>query len=123
MNENCFDDILIMARQILPSPISDRQIEVLEYMYKDLKMSPELIEYLLQYCTNMEKTVFAYLKAMATNWHDRGFTTVQQVQEFMNRLNGRVASATVKPKKFVNFEQRTDDLDALVMKRVMERRG
>lgn len=123
MNDKNIDEILIMAKQILPAPISDRQIEVLEFMYNDLNMSPELIEYLLQFCTNMGKTVFAYLRAMAINWHDKGFTTVQQVQEFEDRLNGRTAPAIVNPTKFANFNQRTDDLDALVMKRMMERRG
>lgn len=115
------DEILTMANKILPSPVISKQIEVLEFVYNDLHMSPKLIEYFLEYCANKKRTVFSYMRAIAMNWHERGFTIVQQVQDFENRLHNRKVSVTVNTNKFVNFEQRTDDLDAIVQARIMNR--
>ncbi|OON88362.1 hypothetical protein BXO88_00790 [Oribacterium sp. C9] len=121
-----FKGILFVAKHVLPTLPSIRQIEALEYMYKDLNMSADVIEYLLEYCASIKKTTYKYMQAVAINWHEQGVVTLQQARELVKSFEEKaVKKAAPKPvaktNKFVNFTQRADDLDGLVQTRLLNR--
>lgn len=125
-----FKGILFVAKHILPTLPSIRQVEVLKYMYKDLNMSSDVIEYLLEYCASIKKTTYKYMQAVAINWHEQGVVTLQQARElvrsFEEKTTKKSASVPVqktssKPNRFINFEQRQIDYDTIVNKRILDR--
>ena len=121
-----FKGILFVAKHVLPTLPSIRQIEVLEYMYRDLEMSADVIEYLLEYCASIKKTTYKYMQAVAINWHEQGVVTLQQARELVKSFEEKTAKkAAPKPaaktNKFINFTQRADDLDGIVQTRLLNR--
>ncbi|WP_051671416.1 DnaD domain-containing protein [Oribacterium sp. P6A1] len=121
-----FKGILFVAKHILPSLPSIKQIEVLEYMYRDLEMSADVIEYLLEYCASIKKTTYKYMQAVAINWHEQGVVTLEQARELVKSFEGKATKkAAPKPvaktNKFINFTQRADDLDGIVQTRLLNR--
>ncbi len=121
-----FKGILFVAKHVLPTLPSIRQIEALEYMYRDLHMSADVIEYLLEYCASIKKTTYKYMQAVAINWHEQGVVTLQQARELVKSFEEKTTKKAApkpaaKPNKFVNFTQRADDLDGLVQTRILNR--
>ncbi len=126
--ENVQDDeefagILFVAKHVLPSLPTGQQIDTLSYMYQDLEMNAELIEFLLEYCAGIEKTSSKYLAKVAIDWHESGIRTVKQAQKKIRdfeekKTRGRKSS---KPNKFLNFQQEEVDYDRIAQKKVMER--
>ncbi len=121
-----FKGIIFVAKHILPTLPSIRQVEVLQYMYKDLKMSADVIEYLLEYCASIKKTTYKYMQAVAINWHEQGVVTLQQARDLVKSIEDKSAKKTApktpsKPNKFINFEQRQVDYDTIVNNRILNR--
>jgi DnaD/phage-associated family protein len=125
-----FNSILYIAKHLLPSLPSVRQVEVLKYMYKDLKMSSDVIEFLIEYCASAKKTTYKYMQAVAINWHEQGVVTVSQARELVKSIedskNKKQASRSVskssgKTNKFINLEQREVDYDSIVNLRTLNR--
>ncbi|SFG35147.1 DnaD domain-containing protein [Oribacterium sp. WCC10] len=124
-----FKGILFVAKHILPTLPSIRQIEVLKYMYKDLNMSADVIEYLLEYCASIKKTTYKYMQAVAINWHEQGVVSLSQARELVKsfeekaakKATPKVSKPVAKPNRFINFEQREVDYDSIVNTRVLNR--
>lgn len=130
-----FKVVLFVARQMLPTLPSIKQIEALKYMYKDLKMSSDVIEYLIEYCASVQKTTHKYMMAVAINWHEQGVSTAKQARDLIKSIEESMEKKTsrnkgsvqnsYKPSKapagYINFQQRTDDLDDLVLARLQNR--
>ncbi len=121
-----FKGIIFVAKHILPTLPSIRQVEVLQYMYKDLQMSADVIEYLLEYCASIKKTTYKYMQAVAINWHEQGVVTLQQARDLVKSIEEKGAKKAApkvssKPNKFINFEQRQVDYDTIVSNRILNR--
>lgn len=124
LSEEEFAGILFVAKHVLPGLPSQQQVQTLSFMYQELKMNAELIEFLLEYCASLEKTSSRYMEKVAINWHEQGIRTVKQAQQLIkeferNRNQGK--KSTVKPNRFINFEKSDVDYDSLAQKKVMER--
>ena len=125
-----FNSILYFARQMLPSLPSVRQVGALKFMYKELKMSSDVIEFLIEYCASAKKTTYQYMQAVAMNWHEQGVATVAQATELVKSIEesknkkqtSRAASkSSGKANKFINLEQREVDYDSIVNLRTLNR--
>ncbi len=119
-----FAGILFVAKHVLPSLPTGQQIDTLAYMYQDLKMNAELIEFLLEYCAGIEKTSSKYLTKVAIDWHENGIHTVKQAQKKIRDFEEKKARGTrqsSKPNRFINFQQNDVDYDRIAQKKVMER--
>lgn len=119
-----FAGIVFVARHLLPNLPTKKQLETLEFMYRDLKMNAELIEFLMEYCAGLEKTSSKYLEAVAINWHEQGIVSVKDakkmIREFEAKKTGPKRSSS-KPNRFHNFDTREVDYDALAMEKVRDR--
>ena len=60
---------------------SQKDVDVLAYMYDTLKMPPEMIEYLLDACRLKHKASLRYAEKIALDWHSRGIRTVDEARK------------------------------------------
>ena len=65
--------------------LSKNDIDSLIYIYDTLKLSFDLIEYLLEYCASIKKTNFSYIEKVAKNWFNNNITTRTEAEEFTIR--------------------------------------
>lgn len=129
--DDVFDDeefagILFVAKHVLPTLPSIRQVETLQYMYKDLHMQADVIEYLLEYCASIKKTTSKYLQAVAINWHEQGIVTLAQARELIRsfeekKTKKKTRGSSSRNNKFLNIEKSEIDYDSIAQKRVLDR--
>ena len=74
----------MMGRTLNPQEIQ----EIISW-YKDFAMPPEVIEFCLGYCLNRNKHSFRYISKVIQSWHEKGFTTVDQVTDYLNEVDER----------------------------------
>lgn len=73
-------NILYVAHQYLGHPLSQTDMRRLLYLYDDLQMSQELIDYLVDYCVTRGSTSMHYIMKVGLAWHDEGITTVKDAK-------------------------------------------
>ena len=82
----------------------------------DYNFSLEIIEIALKKTTSKANPNFDYLDKLLTDWHDRGFTTVEEIQNFLATLKKKKKDLKELEKKsgYQNYDQRKyDNLDSL----------
>lgn len=65
----------------LKRPLKSTEIQLILYLYHDLKFSAELIMYLYDYCINKGKKSTAYIEAVALGWAEEGIDTQDKAME------------------------------------------
>ena len=118
-----FAGILFVAKHVLPALPTARQVESLEYMYRELGMSAELIEFMLEYCAGLEKTSARNLETVAIDWHEQGITTVKQAKKLIRDFEAQKnkPKKTAKPNRFLNCDAVDVDYDSIAQKKVLNR--
>ena len=72
--------LLYIAEQYLGKTLSATEMDVITYLYNDLKMSYDLIEYLLESCVDNGHKSIHYIQKVALSWFKDGITTVTQAK-------------------------------------------
>ncbi len=70
------------ARAYCDRELTKKDIDSLIYIYDNLKLSFDLIEYLLEYCASIKKTNFSYIEKVAINWYNNEITTRNEAEAF-----------------------------------------
>ena len=94
-----------------------RQLSQYEYAYVekwivDFKFNFDIIEIALKRTTSKVNPSFDYIDKLLTDWHDRGFTTAEQVQQFlsdMKQKNKDIKDLEKSTKNYQNYNQRNYD--------------
>ena len=73
-------NILYVAHRYLGHPLSQTDMRRLLYLYDDLQMSAELIDYLVDYCVSRGSSSMHYIMKVGLAWHDEGITTVKEAK-------------------------------------------
>lgn len=79
--------ILFIAEQYLGKTLSPTDMETLLYLYDEVHLCADLMEYLLEYCVSKGSTSMAYIKKVGLAWAEQGITTVNQAKEETNLYN------------------------------------
>lgn len=119
-----FAGVLFVAKHLLPNLLTRRQVESLEFMYHELGMNAELIEFLLEYCAGLEKTSSKYMERVAIDWHEQGITSVREAKKMIRVFEARKTAPkkSSQPNRFHNFEMdESVDYDAIARSRVRDR--
>lgn len=117
-----FAGILFVAKHVLPNLPTAKQVYTLKYMYTELKMKSDIIEFMLEYCAGLGKTSSRYLQAVAINWHEQGISTVKQAKNMIKEFEQKKTAPKKKTvNKFINFESSDTDYESLVRSKVMDR--
>lgn len=77
-----FSQLLYIAQRYLNRILTQRDLEVLAYLYDSLRMSAELLEYLVEYCVQNGHTSIRYIETVGLSWHEKGFATVEEAQAY-----------------------------------------
>ena len=80
-------EILIMAETYLKKPLTPDETMKVYYFYDTLHFSPDLIEYLIEYCVSNDKRSMAYIEKVALSWAQKGIKTVSEAKEEGNTHN------------------------------------
>lgn len=86
-DDETFADIRFEAETYYNKPLSMPELEILIYIYDQLDFSPELIEYLMEYCITRGKYSFRYAEAVAREWYKKGIDTVDKAKEDSKAYN------------------------------------
>lgn len=87
-----FSQLLYIAQKYLNKVFTPRDCQVFAYLYDTLKLSTELLEYLVEYCAQNGHFSLRYLEKVALNWHSRGIRTPDEARDFAESFNSDMFS-------------------------------
>ncbi len=103
--------ILFIAEAYLGRTLSAVDMKSLLFIYKELKLSTDLIDYLIEYCVGKGKREMRYIEKVAVNWAAEGIVTVRQAKNRATRYDklvytvmkalGRTSEPTVQEADFI----------------------
>lgn len=73
--------LLYITEQYLCKTLTPTEIQKILYFYDELKMSADLIEYLVEYCVSRGRKSIRYIETVALAWFSDGVTTVEMARE------------------------------------------
>lgn len=79
--------LLFIAEQYLGKTLTPTDMETLLYLYDEVRLSADLMEYLIEYCVSKGSTSMAYIKKVGLAWAEQKITTVNQAKEETNLYN------------------------------------
>ncbi|EEQ58399.1 DnaD domain protein [Clostridiales bacterium 1_7_47FAA] len=82
-----FSQLLYIAQKYLNKVFTPRDCQVFAYLYEDLGMNEELLEYLVEYCVQNGHTSIRYIEAVARSWHEKGIHTAQEAKDYSASYN------------------------------------
>lgn len=77
-----FSYLLYVCEMFLGKPLTCTDMNTLLYMIEDLKMSCELIEYLVEHCVSNGKKSFRYMQSVAINWYEANIQTPEEAKAY-----------------------------------------
>lgn len=77
-----FSQILYIAQKYMNKVFTPRDCQVFAYLYDGLKFSPELLEYLVEYCAQNGHVSLRYMEKVALNWHSLGIQDPEGAREY-----------------------------------------
>ncbi|MCR5790762.1 MAG: DnaD domain protein [Lachnospiraceae bacterium] len=72
--------LIYAAETYLNRTLSRNDLCLLLYMNEGLKFSPELIEYLIEYCVSNKKKSMRYMESVALSWAQKGITSAEEAK-------------------------------------------
>ena len=82
-----FAQLLYIAQKLMNKVFTQRECQVFAYLYGELKLSAELLEYLVEYCVQNGHTSIRYMETVAINWHQKGMVTVEAAKAYCAGFN------------------------------------
>ena len=79
--------LLYITEQYLSKTLTPTEIQKILYFYDELKMSADLIEYLVEYCVSRGRKSIRYIETVALAWFRDGVTTVEMAREASSRFS------------------------------------
>lgn len=77
--------LLYIAEQYLGKTLTPTEMQKILFFYDELKLSPDLIEYLIEYCVSRGHKSIRYIETVAMAWASDGITTVAMAKDACSR--------------------------------------
>lgn len=103
-----FSQLLYIVQKYLNKVFTQRECEVFAYLYDGLKMSIEILEYLVEYCVQNGHTSIRYIETVALNWHELGLDTVEAAKAYSS---GYAKNSFAVMKAFGLSDRRLGDVE------------
>lgn len=87
-----FKALTYVVQQYLGKMLTSMEMEMFEYLYDDLKMSSELLEYLVEYCAGTGHKSIRYIERVAQNWYQMGIKTREEAKDYTIRFSRDTSS-------------------------------
>lgn len=85
-----FQELLFVAETYMGKPLRRNDCNILLFIKYTLNFSNELIEYLLEYCAELNKKSFHYVQTVACSWAEQGITTPEEAKLSGMMYNKRI---------------------------------
>ncbi|MCR5701485.1 MAG: DnaD domain protein [Lachnospiraceae bacterium] len=82
-----FETIKYQIETIFGNKLTATSLQSITYIYDELHFSPELIEYLIDYCSTLGKKSCRYIEAVAIEWYKNGIKTKDEARELTKNYN------------------------------------
>jgi len=76
-------DMFMLSQEILGKTITEKDMETLYWFYSELKMPPEVILLLLEYCVSKGKNRMNYIEKVAVSWNEMGLNNSESVAIYL----------------------------------------
>ena len=96
-------DLLFTAEKLLGQTMSSRQRELIERCYNEFGFDECLIQYLFEYCAEVNKVNAKYMTAVAESWYEQKIRTEEDAKKY---IDGFEKKGTSKYKKKSNVIDR-----------------
>lgn len=106
-NRREFREIIHVTEQYLGKTLSKTEADTIAWFYDELRLSADLIEYLIESCVENGHKSIHYIKKVALSWADSQITTVEEAKAYSDQycrnsyavlnaygIKGRAASAS-----------------------------
>ena len=87
-----FKALTYVVQQYLGKMLTSMEMEMFEYLYDDLEMSSELLEYLVEYCAGTGHKSIRYIEKVAQNWYQMGIKTREDAKDYTIRFSRDTSS-------------------------------
>lgn len=77
--------LLYIAEQYLGKTLTPTEMQKILFFYDELKMSADLIEYLIEYCVSRNHKSIRYIETVAMAWAEEGIRTVTMAKDSSSR--------------------------------------
>lgn len=77
--------LLYIAEQYLGKALTPTEIQKILFFYDELKMSVDLIDYLIEYCVGRGHKSMRYIETVAMAWTQEGISTVEMAKDSASR--------------------------------------
>lgn len=74
-------ELLFIAQQYLKKTLSPTETNKILFFYEELQFSPDLIEYLIEYCVGKGHKSMNYIEKVAFAWKEEGYHTVDDAKK------------------------------------------
>ena len=79
--------LLYITEQYLSKTLTPTEMQKILFFYDELKLSAELIEYLIEYCVGRNHKSMRYIETVALAWAKEGITTVEMAKNAASRYS------------------------------------
>ncbi len=76
-------DMFMLSQEILGKTITEKDMETIYWFYSELKMPPEVVLLLLEYCVSKGKNRMSYIEKVAISWSEKGLTSSEDVALYL----------------------------------------
>ncbi|MDO5702055.1 MAG: DnaD domain protein [Lachnospiraceae bacterium] len=73
-------ELIFIAQQYLGKPLTRSEMQKICFFYDSLRFSPDLIDYLIEYCVSRNHKSFNYIEKVAIGWKEQGICTVRDAR-------------------------------------------
>lgn len=80
-NDEDFGNLLYQTETYFAKTLSQSDVNSLLYIYEELGFSPDLLEYLIEYCVSIGKKSCRYIESVALEWYKNNITSVEDAKE------------------------------------------
>lgn len=87
-----FKALTYVIQQYIGKMLTSMEMEMFEYLYEDLKMSSDLLEYLVEYCAGSGHKSIRYIEKVALNWYQMGIKTREEARDYTIRFSRDMSS-------------------------------
>lgn len=81
--------LITIAEKYTGRLLSTTDINRLLYLYDELHLSVDLIDYLIEYCVSKNKRSFRYIESVGVRWYNDGIKTVAEAKANSSLTDGR----------------------------------
>ena len=79
-NDEDFGNVIFQTEAYFGKNLSQSDTQRLLYIYEELGFSPDLLEYLVEYCVSIGKKSCRYIETVAIDWYKNNITTVEDAK-------------------------------------------